>query len=534
MALSLTAEQKSIMALFETSERYVIPNFQRAYSWEYNQCFQLYTDITTAFNRKEDYFLGNLLIARSLEELKQPIVIDGQQRLITIWIILKVLSLLMPEYTTLPKLLRVNLSLRNEKLETKVFSQVPEVPDADSILRVDGLDEESVKELPNLLSKKSDVPPVIANCALFYQWFRDYQSKDGEGLASFCDYLLEHVYLLPIEIGGGSMVDATNRTLTIFETLNNRGLSLEDADIFKSRLYAKAQTLKQSKQFMEQWVELNESCNRLQVSLDDVFRYYSHVIRGRKGITTSEISLRDFFINSENAPLVVVNYDEIMRDLQKIVNILDYLSDARQVKDKVSVWLQILDAYTNVYPWYAVVVYLYVNGTTKKAQFVDFLQNLVRYCYHYGSSTSVKFGIYTIIKIVSYTSMYQIIYPETKESDFEYLGRLRNGLVLLNHYLQNQDIVLLSYHISKIYKHSMNLEEQGDWRYADWDKVDSLIVNYKLSGQQQLRSDKTDDGAKVMPLDSHISPMSYAALCEENLSALKYLVGFFKGELQYE
>lgn len=61
MALSLTAEQKKLYQLFETSERYIIPEFQRPYSWGYDECYQLYMDLTSAFRRKrEDYFLGNL------------------------------------------------------------------------------------------------------------------------------------------------------------------------------------------------------------------------------------------------------------------------------------------------------------------------------------------------------------------------------------------------------------------------------------------------------------------------------------------
>lgn len=50
MALSLRAEQKSITNLFNSGEDvYVIPEYQRPYSWNKDTCFQFYTDITNAF-----------------------------------------------------------------------------------------------------------------------------------------------------------------------------------------------------------------------------------------------------------------------------------------------------------------------------------------------------------------------------------------------------------------------------------------------------------------------------------------------------
>ena len=65
MALSLSASQQSIQQLFETSEQYVIPDFQRPYLWEYDESSQLYTDLTSAFHRnREEYFLGSVLLAR--------------------------------------------------------------------------------------------------------------------------------------------------------------------------------------------------------------------------------------------------------------------------------------------------------------------------------------------------------------------------------------------------------------------------------------------------------------------------------------
>ena len=86
MALSLRAEQKSITNLFNSGEDiYVIPEYQRPYSWNKDTCYQFYSDITNAFLNDKDYFVGNIIMARSNMETSRPNVVDGQQRLRAIW-----------------------------------------------------------------------------------------------------------------------------------------------------------------------------------------------------------------------------------------------------------------------------------------------------------------------------------------------------------------------------------------------------------------------------------------------------------------
>jgi len=78
MSLSLNAEQKELLKIFKIEEQYVIPEYQHPYSWEYEQCFQLfkdiidsfkpYDDISQSYKPSEDYFIGNIIIAKSDKE----------------------------------------------------------------------------------------------------------------------------------------------------------------------------------------------------------------------------------------------------------------------------------------------------------------------------------------------------------------------------------------------------------------------------------------------------------------------------------
>ena len=93
MALSLSAEQKFIIDIFSGKSKYIIPHYQRAYSWDTEQCSELLDDIFRAFEEDEDegYFLGNIVIARNTKERNNLEVIDGQQRLLTLTLLIKIL-----------------------------------------------------------------------------------------------------------------------------------------------------------------------------------------------------------------------------------------------------------------------------------------------------------------------------------------------------------------------------------------------------------------------------------------------------------
>ena len=62
--------------------RFVIPVFQRVYSWNARQCEELFDDIVRAGRAREPYFMGMLLFSRDPDQhggLEQIDVIDGQQ-----------------------------------------------------------------------------------------------------------------------------------------------------------------------------------------------------------------------------------------------------------------------------------------------------------------------------------------------------------------------------------------------------------------------------------------------------------------------
>ena len=133
--ISLTAEQKTIEGIFGApNETYVIPMYQRPYSWGFDQLYELYKDLMGAYNEGESYFIGNIILARSKDFSNdgKSSVVDGQQRIITIWTLIKMLSLYLPDINSLQSALYVVPWSGKEKLP-KINSKIFENNDDDAI-----------------------------------------------------------------------------------------------------------------------------------------------------------------------------------------------------------------------------------------------------------------------------------------------------------------------------------------------------------------------------------------------------------------
>lgn len=485
--ISLTAEQKTIEGIFGApNETYVIPMYQRPYSWGFDQLYELYKDLMGAYNDGEPYFLGNIILARSKDFSNdgKSSVVDGQQRIITIWTLIKMLSLYLPDINSIQSAIYVVPWSGNEKLP-KINSKIFENNDDDAIDAVFKYDKEKVESRYKTVASSDGISERKCESKVEYALLYFYQQfvalKDGElDLASFAQFLMKKVTMLPIVQSADGQEDAENKALTIFETINNRGMDLEDADIFKARLYDSAYTKEQREEFIAMWVDFKTDCDELKLSVDDVFRYYSHIIRGRQRITSNEKRLREFFSNEPFSPLKTLNYKEVLEDLNKILSILKYMNKERGDSDEVGIWLQIINAYTNQYPTYALIVYLYYNNVEtddEKQRFITFLQSLIRYCFFMGSTTSVKFNIYNMIKVIANNGVIDANYVDVTPDYFSHLGRLQNAFALLAYYLDSKEAIPTRFTVDKI----VNLRDEDllgeDWNYQNLSDICNSIGN---------------------------------------------------------
>lgn len=543
MALSLTAEQKSLSDILSKREQIIIPPYQRPYSWGIEECYQLYQDFLDAYNLKSDYFIGNIILAVSEKEKKTPRIIDGQQRIITIWLIFKVLSTFYKDLRILKDTTRTydwdgnqsKIKIKSDVIESKDYQ------DLEIVFKWEYSDFSN--ELRNCQTKSghffrpSNLSPIKVNGLYFFYLFKKFKEAEGvEELKLFIRFMLECIYLLPIELTDTTIDSAENKALTIFETINNRGMDLQDADIFKARLYAKAISESEKDHFIQLWFRFRDECESINLSIDEIFRYYSHIIRGRDGNTKNEISMREFFAGP-NSPISRNTQTEIIKDLLKITSLLREYDDRKNEKTELAAWLQLIDIYSNRYPKYAIITYLFKYGFSNEQELIHVLKAVVRYCYFMGSTSSVKFGIYIIIKQISFGEHVKDYFQDDVEFEqFNYLGRLKYGYALLAHYLENPicipdyktDRLLTSRDANNLpedwngYSLSMHIDDLGNLAILDIHKKNKKYLDkrndYLSTGNEELKKflSKNRDG------------ISYTALQERTEYKKQLLVDFFK------
>lgn len=488
MALSLRAEQKSITNLFNSGEDvYVIPEYQRPYSWNKDTCFQFYTDITNAFLDGKDYFVGNIIMARSDMETNRPNVVDGQQRLITLWLFTKVLTVLHPDKSRLVRLLEVESVLSDSSLP-RIDSKVYEHDDQRNIESVlsytfDTFESiwQELSEEKHKLTHEKKYSRIEINALYLYKWMSEFYVNLGchEKKTEFLVYFLDHVYLLPIELDGKDIEEASDRALTIFETINNRGQILEDSDIFKARLYKSAKAEGKGDDFIEQWLEFNAICLDLKISVDDLFRYYYHILRGQEGVTTNEGSLREYLTRDNNSALSAKPYKKVVEDLATIAGILQWMNAPEKMSIEVAQMVQLLSQYTNQYPKYALVNYVFTEGIEYEDKLKKFLRTIVKYYYYRGATIQVKYETYRINKLIAnHIEIEPYDCSDIDEDYFEHLGLLRNGYALLAHYLMFPDKYESNIYFDKIiYRRDFEILSP-EWHSMNFDEINNNIANF--------------------------------------------------------
>jgi uncharacterized protein with ParB-like and HNH nuclease domain len=345
---ALQATPQTIQEVF--ARLYFIPEYQRPYSWEKEHCEKLWEDIHAFVeskpNANDRYFLGNIVL---YEDNGNFCVVDGQQRLITLSLLMRAVFEKVQTY---------------DKLERCLFIFDDETGKNTGKIKINSevIDEEKENLEKILANSKPDGDSLYSKNYILFQniindWVRSLGS-DKTQLKLFINILLNNVVLLPIRCG--DLDDA----LTIFETINNRGLSLSDTDIFKAKLHKNSRD--KHKEFIKRWNELNNG-------YEDIFRIYMYILRAKDQITEKEIGLRSFFLSSVCPRLD--DWQSVMDDLEKIDACIDFFEEACPVddcsdcdKNKLCKWFQILYYYPNQYWQYPIYIYIYLNLLTEKGK----------------------------------------------------------------------------------------------------------------------------------------------------------------------
>lgn len=245
---------RSLTELFESQRVYRVPGFQRRYVWtEEEQWNPLWEDVRTSAklcldrpstddgpvdkSEEADHFLGAVVTqhARSASDVQVRQLIDGQQRLVTLQLLLRATVQVFAEYGhTAAK--RIERLVRNgeewtgddQTSEFKVWPTATDVGDF-QIAMSDLLADEADKRDPLLIAARRFFSRSVR------QWIAEPSADAGDRIRALERAVLHHVKMVVIELGD------TDDEHLIFETLNARGTPLTDWDLTKNLILNSAE-----------------------------------------------------------------------------------------------------------------------------------------------------------------------------------------------------------------------------------------------------------------------------------------------------
>lgn len=391
----LNVDQKTIMLLFSDKKSdFLIPDYQRPYAWEEIQCQTLWDDIFTfafpdnnyqKFEKNEEYFLGSIVTFENENNKKE--VIDGQQRLTTLMLLLRAF------YAKFGNMQDDNSKSTRDRIaqclwKTDEFGKADlNVLKIDSEVATDNDKDEFLEILKTGIVSKDKKSNYAKNYSFFQQKIDTFLSEYPSYFAYLPARILGNCILLPIE------AESQDTALRIFSTLNNRGLPLSDADIFKAQFYKHYSTKNQKDEFIEKWKELEEISGKIfrplnGIPMDELFTRYMYFIRSQQGIKSSTTeALRKFY---EKDKYAILKKDETLPNLKILVDFWNdvYTQNAERFSTKILRKLFILHYAPNgMWTYFLSVYFLHKkdsNHQLDEMQLDDFLTKVIAFVWGFS------------------------------------------------------------------------------------------------------------------------------------------------------
>lgn len=368
----LNIDTQTVLQLFgDNKSDFLIPDYQRPYAWGEAEWQTLWNDIFSFafpddnyqnFKGDEEYFLGPIVTFRNKQDKLE--IIDGQQRLTTLMILLRVF------YSRLVNMKDTN-SVRTKEDVAKCIWKTDEFgAPLMTELKIDSevSSDDDKGEFLSILRNGTVSSGMNSRYAKAYQYFEEQIEDFLNKFPSYFPYLptriMKNCILLPIE------AESQDTALRIFSTLNDRGKPLSDTDIFKAQFYKYYTELNRKEEFIQRWKDLDALCNEIfpsdfQTPMDELFTRYMYYKRAQEGNkqTTTE-ALRKFYERNEYA---LLKRQETLCDLEQLASFWQKVitQDNSEFSDRILKQFGVLQYAPNSMWTYMVSVYFMQNRNSE-------------------------------------------------------------------------------------------------------------------------------------------------------------------------
>ena len=472
MATTIEVNKSSIKELLMTGtkEKFLIPEYQRPYAWTDDQIYTLFEDLVEYTNNQNEssYFLG--CIVSFSNENKEQEIIDGQQRITTLFLLLRAIHRKLQKMSDSKE--KDNFIRQIEPAIWKI-DELTSVADYSSVLiESKVLEVEYNQILENILTtgeaEDKSKDRYSLNYKLLIKLLDEYANNEPLNFYRFINNVLNKTIVLPIK------ADTQETALTIFSTLNDRGLPLSDADIFKAKIYNKLNEENKAK-FVEEWKNLTLRSEVASESIQKLFYYYMFYLRAMDNDKkTTTPGLRKYFAEDSFYRLFEDNLVQNLRDILEFWEIVN-CREAKEAKwtTNFSILniLDILSSYPNEFWKYPVIIYYLENKNSENFEelFLIFLRklfvNLFKVYIVSPTINSVKTSILNLNSSILHDEVLNFEFRNVTEDE------LKNGIKHLHRNAVRMLLKLLAY----------NTEEQNELLPYNWEIEHILPLKWQPS-----------------------------------------------------
>ena len=230
--------------------QFVIPVYQRNYDWTEKHCKVLLNDIKEAGINKKEHFIGSIVyVIHGNAAFKELIIVDGQQRLTTIYLI----------YLRLYNLLPNGNPIKNRIYEQYLINKFAVQPSQKLKLK---LTENNNKFLKHLLNTPITTIKGKSNIIDNYIYFENNINANN-----YKEVLDGLSYLNIIDMALDRNIDDPQR---IFESLNSTGLDLSQGDLIRNYILMKLDSPQQIEIYEKYWEYIEKDAKDESINKDMV------------------------------------------------------------------------------------------------------------------------------------------------------------------------------------------------------------------------------------------------------------------------
>lgn len=372
----MKAVDANLLELLKKSESFIVPIYQRVYSWGVEECAQLWTDIVRAGARERlsNHFTGSIVYIekdQGTTTSREPdLIIDGQQRVTTVSLLLAALAALLdglPEDEREPV-----AGFAPQKIRGLYLTNPYESGDAFFKLMLSKRDKGALKAVVRNAPLQASDSRIVDN----YEFFVDELSRaDKDVIVDVCRGLSK---LVVVDV---KLTRGTDDPQLVFESMNATGKKLSEADLIRNFVLMDLPPAQQERLYEDYWFPMEQEFQGANEPRFDEFVRHFLTVKTLSIPRLDEIydAFKDYAAGQAQHG---VTRDQLVVELSRNAGWFAAMALETERDRSLAKRFRELDQLATVaYPFQLRLYADYVDGKLSSAEFAEILDTIIAYLF---------------------------------------------------------------------------------------------------------------------------------------------------------